>query len=589
MLESIHFPIKIYAGAVALSPSSSALVQKLSPVGLVSNWANKFLSAGLDYVLPKGPISDKNVKWISTWANWATFTAPVKAFQDMPTKYSWALSWLEYPVTTIGLSARKITTFVNQRSIAEDRKTKTVNAIASAAINQAKLPIPKDGSKSDDESRRTFVNSFKGKVQKILNDKIPQTPSWAQAAGFAAEMGTQFLVAWVGRYYFFDSLAPSHPILYYPAALVCFNIFAKMTLHFSARSAYTEAFKTKYVATVLTEEMVEAIKKEAGTEFQLVEEDGSLKTAHSEQMGIFADWLGKLDKIVEAQTKPKTPQKATPQRKPAGTETPAFKKGASDKGGEGKETKDAKKGEAKKSAEPPATPKKTPAGKKGAAATPATESTKKSASVAIKVPKFEDLSEKMIRGWKSLISSKIDMNELTNENALAFLRDHLKAVKKHKETAIDVENEELEDILEGLRKYIANEIKKCEEILRRASIQKKNKAMQGFASDPDKKSWSLSDLLFCCRSKKAAAPAQDPDESVVVKKEATPKHQTKKAEKEEVKEDEEILATPTPSDEEIDEEEVDPTVDPSFIKKAEAAISPSEIVDGDGLDSDEDK
>ena len=595
MLESIHFPIKIYAGAVTLSPSSSAIVQKLSPVGLVSHWANKLLSAGLGYVLPAGPISNKNVEWISTWAKWATFTAPVKALQAIPTKYSLLLSWLEYPVTTIGLSAHKVTTFVTQRTIAEDRKTKTVNAIVSAAINQAKLPIPKDGAKTDEDNRKTVINSFKGKVQKILTDKIPQTPSWAQAAGFTAEMGTQFAVAWLGRYYFFDSLAPSHPILYYPAALVCFNIFANMTLYFSARSAYADAFKTKYVATVLTEDMVEAIKTAAGIEFQLVDEqDGSLKTDHSEKMGAFADWLGKLDKIVEAQSKPKTPLKATPKGKPAGTETPATKKDATaDKGEESKGTKDAKKGDAKKSAEPPPTPKKTPAGKKTAAATPATESTKKPTSATIRVPKYNDLTESKVKAWRSGIAYQLGLGDFTNEKALEFLKEQHKKVKTYHAESIEHENNEVETALEALRKYLVLEIKNYESAARRASIQKKNKAMQSFSA-PETKGWSLSDILCCCRSKKAAAPGRDPDEDVVVKKAATPKPPAKKAPVVEIEEqeEEEILSTPPRSDDELDVEEeggeVDQTVDPSFIVKARAQISDSEEeIEAGGLDSDQ--
>lgn len=307
----------------------------------------------------------------------------------------------------LNTTGEKIDAFINRKSNAERQNVRTLEAIVAAA-EKAQFPHSKDPAR---------LRTFAAAVKEIL---IPNaaTLSWSDLAGFGAK--TILGSIWIPRacvfYYTLGWIPFNNSWLWGTTALAGLGAYSYLLLRYAGPDL-GEA-NSKNNLQPLKNDVIESIKNQAMRDFSLTNKLGGPDAQYSDNLTMFVKELRTI-----------------------GNE----------------------KTEVKQVAPPPVQPKLEP---KPAATTPVKSTTKPVQPLVSKVkvdaPAYTSLNRTKIALWGNKITGDLQFqqDDLSPEEAIAFLKEQLAVVKTYLGKATDADDEILEHALRDLRIGINGEIEK---------------------------------------------------------------------------------------------------------------------------------
>lgn len=363
----------------------------------------------------------------------------------------------------LNTTGEKIDTFINRKSSAERQTQRTLEAIVAAA-ETAQFPNYPDIV----ARKRTFASE----VEKMLTPNA-EAPSWSDLYGFGAQTVHKFGSPLCGILYLSRWIPFNNFWMWGTTALAGLGGYSYLLL----RYAGPDLREAQNTLQPLDDKLIEKIKTQAKQDFSLTHKNGDPDANHAESVTRFVNELKEIGrKKTEEKPVAAPPQKTqVDQPKPADT-TPVIVKSEPQK------------------------------------AVPLESAMTSQSKIKVDPIAYANLDRTQITQWSNLITAMLQYHRnLSPEDAIVFLKEHLGVVKSHLTKAIQSEDSTLETELVDFRNSINLAIKKYQDQIDRAKeAERRSKVARRLDESFGESTESvLSWLLGCCRRwtwKKAEAP-----------------------------------------------------------------------------------
>ncbi len=316
----------------------------------------------------------------------------------------------------LSTTGEKINTFINSKSSTEKQNKKTLQAIGAAAV-KAQFPHPEDTAR---------IMTFKAKVEEILVSNAA-TLSWSDLFGFGVTTVLQPGLIWIPRAYVllyaFSWIPSDNSVVWGTTALGVIAGYSYLLRRYAGPDLEAQNSNPENGLQPLKNAVIELIKTQAMEDFSLKNKMGGPDAMYSENLTTLVNELKEIGK-----------NKPQPQQTPSSPHSQA----------------------APPAAQPKLEPRQaTPVRSNTSQAAPLVSSKTSQSKMEVQAPDYMSLNRTKIAQWSNKIAIDLQFrDDLTPDDAIAFLKEQLGVIKNYLGKAVQAEDGDLEDHLIDFRNTI---------------------------------------------------------------------------------------------------------------------------------------